>query len=154
MVTDTADESLPLDFNRMRDADGRFSRAKIVAAALRRPARISGTDRIEQDDASRRRGAGGFSCRHSILRSIAAPATMQAAVYTGDSKVSVESVPTPAIGPGELLIRVESCGICHTDLKKIEYNLLAPPRIYGHETAGVVAAVGAGVTRLRSRATA
>ncbi|HEY6391062.1 MAG TPA: alcohol dehydrogenase catalytic domain-containing protein, partial [Bryobacteraceae bacterium] len=61
---------------------------------------------------------------------------------TGDSTVSVESVPTPAIGPGELLIRVESCGICHTDLKKIEYNLLAPPRIFGHETAGVVAAAG------------
>ncbi len=72
----------------------------------------------------------------------AAPATMRAAVYTGNSTVSVEHVPTPAIGPGELLIRVESCGICHTDLKKIEYNLLTPPRIYGHETAGVVAATG------------
>jgi L-iditol 2-dehydrogenase len=72
----------------------------------------------------------------------APPASMRAAVYTGDSTVSVESVPTPAIGPGELLIRVESCGICHTDLKKIEYNLLAPPRIFGHETAGVVAAAG------------
>jgi L-iditol 2-dehydrogenase len=72
---------------------------------------------------------------------------MRAAVYTGDSMVSVESVPTPAIGEGELLVRVESCGICHTDLKKIEYNLLTPPRIYGHETAGVVAAVGAGVTK-------
>jgi len=70
---------------------------------------------------------------------------MQAAVYTGDSKISVEAVPTPAIGPGELLVRVESCGICHTDLKKIEHNLLAPPRIFGHETAGVVASVGAGV---------
>ena len=70
---------------------------------------------------------------------------MRAAVYTGESMVSVEQVPTPAIGPGELLIRVESCGICHTDLKKIEYNLLTPPRIYGHETAGVVAAIGAGV---------
>src|SRR5580700_3381922 len=70
---------------------------------------------------------------------------MRAAVYTGDSVVSVEQVPMPAIGPGELLIRVESCGICHTDLKKIEYNLLAPPRIFGHETAGVVAATGAGV---------
>ena len=76
---------------------------------------------------------------------IAAPATMQAAVYTGDSKISVEAVPTPVIGPGELLVRVESCGICHTDLKKIEHNLLAPPRIFGHETAGVVASVGAGV---------
>lgn len=70
---------------------------------------------------------------------------MQAAVYTGDSKISVEAVPTPAIGPGELLVRVESCGICHTDLKKIEHNLLAPPRIFGHETAGIVAAVGSGV---------
>jgi L-iditol 2-dehydrogenase len=70
---------------------------------------------------------------------------MNAAVYTGDSKISVEAIPTPTIGPGELLIRVESCGICHTDLKKIEHNLLAPPRIFGHETAGVVAAVGAGV---------
>ena len=73
------------------------------------------------------------------------PGQMRAAVYTGQSSISVEEVPTPKIGPGELLIRVESCGICHTDLKKIEYNLLAPPRIYGHETAGVVAAVGAEV---------
>ena len=80
---------------------------------------------------------------------VAAPATlplhMQAAVYTGQGRVSVEQVPTPVIGPGELLIRVESCGICHTDLKKIEYNLLEPPRIFGHETAGIVAAAGAGV---------
>jgi L-iditol 2-dehydrogenase len=80
---------------------------------------------------------------------IAAPTTMQAAVYTGDSKISVEAVPTPAIGPGELLVRVESCGICHTDLKKIEHNLLAPPRIFGHETAGVVASVGSGVRNFK-----
>lgn len=74
---------------------------------------------------------------------------MHAAVYRGQSTVGVEEIPTPAIGPGEILIRVEACGICHTDLKKIEYNLLAPPRIYGHETAGVVAAVGRGVTAYR-----
>ena len=72
---------------------------------------------------------------------------MQAAVYVGQGKVAVQSVPTPAIGPGELLVRVESCGVCHTDLKKIEYGLLAPPRIYGHETAGVVVAIGEGVTK-------
>ena len=77
------------------------------------------------------------------------PETMQAAVYRGQSVVSVEEIPTPAIGRGEILIRVEACGICHTDLKKIEYNLLAPPRIYGHETAGVVVAAGAGVARFR-----
>ena len=40
--------------------------------------------------------------------------TMQAAVYKGDSVVEVESVPVPEIGMGEVLIRVESCGICHT----------------------------------------
>jgi L-iditol 2-dehydrogenase len=70
---------------------------------------------------------------------------MSAAVYTGRSTVSVERVPTPRIGPGELLVRVEACGVCHTDLKKIEYDLLPAPRIYGHEIAGVVAHVGAGV---------
>jgi L-iditol 2-dehydrogenase len=75
------------------------------------------------------------------------PATMHAAVYRGNSVVSIDEVEVPAIGPGEILIRVEACGICHTDLKKIEYNLLAGPRIYGHETAGQVAAVGAQVTR-------
>jgi L-iditol 2-dehydrogenase len=75
---------------------------------------------------------------------------MQAAVYRGASHVEVESISVPAIGPGEVLIRVESCGICHTDLKKIEYNLLPPPRIFGHETAGVIAAVGAGVTKYAS----
>ncbi len=75
------------------------------------------------------------------------PRLMKAAVYLGEGRVSVETVEIPAIGPGEILVRVESCGICHTDLKKIEYNLLAPPRIYGHETAGVVAAIGKRVTR-------
>jgi L-iditol 2-dehydrogenase len=72
---------------------------------------------------------------------------MQAAVYLGKGRVAVQTVATPAIGRGEILVRVEACGVCHTDLKKIEYDLLAPPRIYGHETAGVVTAVGEGVTK-------
>src|SRR5580700_765880 len=71
---------------------------------------------------------------------------MMAAVYTGQSTVSVEQAPTPRIGAGEILVRVEACGVCHTDLKKIEYNLLPPPRVYGHEIAGVVAEVGVGVS--------
>jgi L-iditol 2-dehydrogenase len=77
------------------------------------------------------------------------PEKMHAAVYRGNSVVSVDAVQTPEIGPGEILIRVEACGVCHTDLKKIEYNLLAPPRIYGHETAGVVAHVGSNVTKFQ-----
>jgi len=74
---------------------------------------------------------------------------MQAAVYRGQGAVCIEEVPVPEIGRGEILIRVEACGICNTDLKKIAYDLLPPPRIYGHETAGVVAAVGEGVTKFR-----
>ncbi len=71
---------------------------------------------------------------------------MRAAVYTGRGLVDIQEIPIPGIGPGELLIRVEACGICHTDLKKIEHDLLPAPRVYGHETAGVVASVGEGVT--------
>lgn len=73
------------------------------------------------------------------------PATMQAAVYRGVNEVRLETVAVPGIGPGELLIRVHSCGICGTDLKKIATGSHSAPRIFGHETAGVIAAAGAGV---------
>ncbi len=76
----------------------------------------------------------------------AIPSTMKAAVYRGKNDVRMESVPVPAIGPGELLVRVHTCGICGTDLKKISTGSHSAPRIFGHETAGVVAAVGAGVS--------
>jgi L-iditol 2-dehydrogenase len=54
----------------------------------------------------------------------------------------VETVPVPQIGPGEVLIRVHTCGICGTDLKKIHTGSHSAPRIFGHETSGVIAAVG------------
>ncbi len=76
--------------------------------------------------------------------------SMMAAVYIGNGQLRVQSVPVPEIGPGELLVRVEACGICHTDLKKVEHDLLPAPRIYGHESAGVVAAVGEGVTKYKA----
>ena len=44
---------------------------------------------------------------------------MKAAVYRGRGKVVVESVPVPEIRPGEVLVRVAACGVCHTDLKKV-----------------------------------
>ena len=75
--------------------------------------------------------------------------TMRAAVYSGSSRVAVESIPVPSVGPGEILIEVHACGICHTDLKKIEYNLLPGPRVYGHETAGVVVESGARVDQFQ-----
>ena len=79
----------------------------------------------------------------------AIPAAMLAAVYRGKDDVRVETVPVPAIGPGELLLRVHTCGICGTDLKKISTGSHSAPRIFGHETAGVVAAVGEGVTQFQ-----
>jgi L-iditol 2-dehydrogenase len=74
------------------------------------------------------------------------PATMRAVVYRGINDMRIETVPVPEIGPGELLVRIATCGICGTDLKKIHYGSHSAPRIFGHEMAGTVVARGAGVT--------
>ncbi|ABF40744.1 Alcohol dehydrogenase GroES-like protein [Candidatus Koribacter versatilis Ellin345] len=79
----------------------------------------------------------------------AIPASMKAAVYHGLNDVRLETVPVPEIGRGEVLIRVASCGICGTDLKKISTGSHSAPRIFGHETAGVIAAAGDGVTKFQ-----
>ena len=73
------------------------------------------------------------------------PTTMRAAVYRGINDIRVETVPVPKIGPGELLVRIATCGICGTDLKKIHYGSHSAPRIFGHEMAGTIVAVGEGV---------
>jgi L-iditol 2-dehydrogenase len=75
------------------------------------------------------------------------PSTMKAAVYRGVNDVRLEQVPVPEIAPGEILIRVHTCGICGTDLKKIATGSHSAPRIFGHETSGAVARVGAGVLK-------
>lgn len=69
---------------------------------------------------------------------------MKAVVYHRKGELRVEDVPVPEPGPGEMLVRVDACGICPTDLKKIEMGLLPGPRIFGHEIAGTVAGLGAG----------
>ena len=75
------------------------------------------------------------------------PATMKAAVYRGVNDVRMEEVSVPEIGAGEILVRVHTCGICGTDLKKIASGSHSAPRIFGHETSGVVAKVGEGVKK-------
>ena len=75
------------------------------------------------------------------------PATMGAVVYRGVNDMRVETVPVPAIGPGELLVKVATCGICGTDLKKIHTGSHSAPRIFGHEMAGTIVKVGEAVTR-------
>jgi len=78
------------------------------------------------------------------------PATMRAAVYRGVNDVHVETVPVPEIGAGEVLIKVASCGICGTDLKKIHSGSHSAPRIFGHETSGTIVATGSGVESFKS----
>jgi len=75
------------------------------------------------------------------------PSTMRAVVYRGINDMRVETVPVPEIGPGELLIKIATCGICGTDLKKIHMGSHSAPRIFGHEMAGTVVKVGEGVTQ-------
>src|SRR2546427_2218704 len=79
----------------------------------------------------------------------AIPSTMQAAEYRGVNDVRLETVPVPQIGRGEILLRVHTCGICGTDLKKISTGSHSAPRIFGHETSGVVVATGKEVTQFQ-----
>ena len=73
------------------------------------------------------------------------PETMQAAVYRAVDDMRTETVAVPEIGAGEVLVRIDTCGICGTDLKKIHTGSHAAPRVFGHEMAGTIAAIGDGV---------
>ena len=78
------------------------------------------------------------------------PSTMRAAVYRGVDDVRVETVPVPVnadgtIGTGEVLVRIDTCGICGTDLKKIHTGSHEAPRIFGHEMAGTIVMAGEAV---------
>jgi L-iditol 2-dehydrogenase len=71
---------------------------------------------------------------------------MKAQVYRGVNQLSYEDVPQPEVGADEVLVRVNVVGLCQSDIKKIKYPLLDPPRIFGHETAGTIAQIGEDVT--------
>ena len=68
------------------------------------------------------------------------------------SPLVVEEVPTPEIGDGEVLVKVEGAGFCHSDIHVIDGELPVLPRLpltLGHENAGVVARVGRGVQTVK-----
>jgi alcohol dehydrogenase, propanol-preferring len=79
--------------------------------------------------------------------------TMQAAVVRAFGKpLTIEEVPIPTPGPGEVLVKIAATGVCHTDLHAADGDWPVkptPPFIPGHEGAGVVAALGPGVTNLK-----
>jgi L-iditol 2-dehydrogenase len=75
---------------------------------------------------------------------------MRAVVYRGVNDLRLETVPVPQIGPGELLVKIATCGICGTDLKKIHTGSHSAPRIFGHEMAGTIVQVGDGVSKFHT----
>ena len=75
---------------------------------------------------------------------------MRAVVYRGADDLRLETVPVPRPRADELLVKVAVCGVCPTDIKKIQYGTLPPPRIFGHETAGTIVQTGARVRKFKS----
>src|SRR5437762_3785581 len=74
---------------------------------------------------------------------------MRAVVYRGVNDLRLETVPVPRIKADELLVKVAVCGVCPTDIKKIQYGTVPPPRIFGHETAGTIVRIGTRVKKFR-----
>lgn len=74
---------------------------------------------------------------------------MKAAVFHGAHRpLEIGEVPTPVAGPGQALVKVAGCGLCHTDLHYVDHGVETfkkPPLILGHEIAGTVAALGPSV---------
>ncbi|KGF72804.1 sorbitol dehydrogenase [Neosynechococcus sphagnicola sy1] len=70
---------------------------------------------------------------------------MKAQVFRGVNQLSYEDVPIPVLAADEVLVQVQVVGLCQSDIKKIRYPLYEPPRIFGHETAGIIAQVGSEV---------
>src|SRR5215469_17820341 len=73
-----------------------------------------------------------------------------AVAYEANAPLVLEDLPTPDIGPRDVLVRVSASGICHTDLNVIEGKSALPlPIVPGHEGCGIVEAVGPEVRRVR-----
>ena len=79
--------------------------------------------------------------------------TMQAAVVRAFGQpLKIEEVEVPRPGTGDILVKIEACGVCHTDLHAAEGDWPVkpdPPFIPGHEGVGYVVAVGSGVTHVK-----
>src|SRR6202142_2351995 len=76
---------------------------------------------------------------------------MRAVVYRGVNDLRLETVPVPRIGAHELLVKVAVCGVCPTDIKKIQHGTVPTPRIFGHETAGTIVKIGTQTSKLKTQ---
>lgn len=89
----------------------------------------------------------------TVCETIDMAAEMNAAVLYGKEDVRIERLPVPEAGAGEIVVRVAVALTCGTDLKVFRRGyhekMLKPPAPFGHEMAGVVSQIGAGVTTFR-----
>ena len=72
---------------------------------------------------------------------------MKAAVYKGNQRLSVEEVPTPSAGAGQVVVKVKYCAICGTDVHAFLYDIAPAGTVMGHEYCGTIAEVGRDVTK-------
>ena len=72
-----------------------------------------------------------------------------AVLHEINAPLAIETVELAGLQPGDVLVRIHACGLCHTDLEAVQGSLRFPlPIVLGHEAAGVVEAVGSGVRQV------
>lgn len=76
------------------------------------------------------------------------PKTMKAVMYYNNADVRLVEMPVPEIGPREILVKMEACGLCGSELTEY-YMLPRAPLVMGHEPTGVVVKVGAEVSKFK-----
>ncbi len=74
---------------------------------------------------------------------------MKAGVFYGKGDIRIEERPVPKAGPGQMVVKIEYCGVCGTDMEAYRHEIVKPVIILGHENIGTVSEVGEGVTKFK-----
>lgn len=74
---------------------------------------------------------------------------MKAAVFYGKGDIRIEERPVPKAGPGQMVVKIDYCGVCGTDMEAYRHEIVKPVIVLGHENVGTVYEVGEGVTGFR-----
>ena len=74
---------------------------------------------------------------------------MKAAVFYGAGDIRIEDRSMPKAGPGQMVVKIDYCGVCGTDMEAYKYEIVKPVIVLGHENVGTVYEVGEGVTKYK-----
>lgn len=74
---------------------------------------------------------------------------MKTAVFYGAGDIRIEERPKPHAGPGQMVVKIDYCGVCGTDMEAYTHEIVKPVIVLGHENAGTVCEVGEGVTKFK-----